>query len=987
MSLGEQRAAGAAEPTEVEVPPGGWFSSRLRTAGQLAPFPCGLAAISIGLRAQLLLTPDGFPALSADTVAATRWYILAVGIVLIGWSEGYRNYSYLRPFHRASLRSLLATERMQFRLMLAGLALVANLSALLALSRNWYSPIGFGLWVVSLALVIVAARGAAPRGETPDVPRDRRQSPRWLEVAAFTSIVALALMMRLWRLGDLAPGMHGDEGEAGADALGILNGVPTSPFLRGWFNNPNMYFWALALTMKLFGTNLFGLRMFAVICGLVTVVFVYLIAREMFGLQGAIAAGFLMAFQSADLLFSRMELSNAPIPALTAASFYFLLRGLRAGRYLDFVLGGMTAGFDAYFYAGGRLTGPVAVLFLLFVAALHPRLARSYWPQCLAFLFALLLVSTPSIGSLIAYPIHSTDYPNNRFIWLHHSDLAALYGTNSWPAILWNQLQRTLSIITYNPDVSANGILNYPIARPLEAALIILGLVWAAWRWRDTRFALVNVWFWTAIIAGGVLTTEAPNLPRIVAILPVLPLLMAGVLDHLAEQLVGLTGRFSRPRYRAVGQRLGLAVVGSAVLTAGIHNWQTYVGYYLNTHQNPVVTGQAQYVRREGYRYAYLDLGAPDVYWTHGDNKFINRGASGRDMLNPASDLPITYNAGRPVILLDWFPMYTYRPVLQRIYPNGTTQVIPLGDKTDPASPLDTVIESQRQLDAYRVVSATYRSVSGATVTRHEPALGLPPRALPPSGLRYPVTATWRGDLFAPLYGVFWLRVAGGAGARLTIDGVAVGGPGRLMMARGLHAVRLTARLGSASSRPYLAWARGKSRLEPVPRQFLWDGHVGPAWAGTIRRFPDPQTGMLTPPPVHRTDSILAFRDVQRAFGPTSAVDARWGSRLRVQRAGTYRFGFRAVGDAELRVDGQVAVRDAGRDPNLPLLSRPVQLSAGTHRLEVRYQWQSFEGTGELELWWRPPGGQDGIMLSGHLSPAVPGIFPYHPARKASGHR
>jgi Dolichyl-phosphate-mannose-protein mannosyltransferase len=754
--------------------------------------------------------------------------------------------------------------------------------------------------------------------------------------------------------------------------------------------------------MKVFGSGLFGLRMFAVICGIVTVVFVYLLARELFGVRAAIIAGFFMAFQSAGALFSRMELSNAPTPALTVVSFYFLARGLRTRRHLFFVLGGVAAAFNVYYYAGGRLTGLVAAIFLAYVSIFHRPFVRRYASQIGAFGLALLLVYTPFLFSLLAFPIHATDYPNDRFIWLHHADLARLYGTSSWPLILWNQLTRTLSIITFNADYSANGILNYPIARPLEAALVILGLAWALWRWRDTRYALLSIWFWTTIFAGGVLTIEAPNLPRIVAILPVLPIAMAAVLDRFAERIAFIlpsvllpegepipaatkSSPVTRLTVRLGSQRaaswIGLAAVMSVVAVSGLNNWQMYIGYYLNTHQNPVVTGQALYVRNQGTKFLFYDLGDPNVFWDHGDNKFINSSVSGRDSLNPSDDLPITGNgphANRDVNFMVWYPMYSYLPVLRTYYPEGKLLRIPEGDRDDPASPLYTYIVTHRQIDAHRRLHARYVSKGGLIVDRLEPRVGLPPGSSPPNGLSYPVSAGWSGDFLAPTAGIYRFRLNRPGSSTLRIDGVDVfpSSAGRIVTARlsrGLHSLNLSASLKSPQSRIDLSWSSGNAAYTPLPRRYLWDGHLGPSWVGTLDPISGP-TSLLPPlAAIETSDAFLGFRDVGQSVGLRyGGADGNWVSNLRIHHSGKYRLGLSSIGFSSLAVDGKTILQDPGTNQNAPVIQRTVPLRSGSHLIRVIYRWGT--GTGRLEVYWSPPGLTRRILLSPALSPAGSGI-------------
>lgn len=976
----------------------------------------GLLAIVLGFIAQHILTPNGMPDFTANVTAATRWYILAVAILIIGWAGSYTNLSLVRvPATTArGLRAWLGVLERTSAILL-GLAVLLNLLAVVLLRHNWYSLQGGILWVVSLALVVVAyledSGGADREGENglagrwraivrrlssarrngePVAPGDGAgptlpmRYRRRLEVAALLAVMIVALIFRLWRLGDLGPGMHGDEGEAGTQALSIDNGNLVSPFMRGWFNQPNFYYWSLAICMKIFGTGLFGLRSFALLCGLATVLFVYLAAWEMFGLRAAVIAGFFIAFQSADLLFSRQQFSNDTVPAFEAAVVYFTLRGLRTRRHLDFVIAGFAAGFAIYYFAGGRLIGPVAVLFLLYLAVVHRPFLRAYWSHALAFGIAAAAIATPWLAFNQQYPLPSTTYPNDRFIWLHHADLAVQYGTSDWRTILWDQLTRTLSIITHGIDVSAMSALDFPIARPLEAVLIVLGLAWALWRWRDSRFALISLWFWASIIAGGVLTVDAPNLPRILGILPILPLAIAAVLDHLWLQFssaaLKLRCAVRWPEHRAglAGQWIGGAVAAGAIIISGVQNKQTYLDHYLNSRNDTIVTAQALYVQQHGLAPFYYDLGAPVIYWTHGDNRFINQHALGEDMANPSSLLPITDNgpsAESDANFMVWPVMYDYLHVLQVYYPGGKKETIPVGDAAHQNEPLISYSLTSQQIDRHRVFLARYVPARGRTLLRRESRIGLA-GAAPPGGLTYPVRVTWSGALVAPSYNRYRFRLSAAAGTTMAIDNVQVISPtssrGSVVMAQGVHSVRLTSTLATRRSPVSLSWAVGTGGLQAVPRRYLWDGQVGEALQGDITLHASPLAQHITGITERRIDGFLGFRSTPLAFSWFGPMNGRWSGTLHVRRAGRYGFSLNSLGTSDLLIDGRPVVSDiaAGASPNLN--DGEVRLSRGHHSVVIAYSFQA--GVGYLECWWTPPGGTRQLFVTPDLRPSSPGV-------------
>ena len=121
--------------------------------------------------------------------------------------------------------------------------------------------------------------------------------------------------------------------------------------------------------MKIFGTGLGGLRAFAAIAGVLTLLPFYPLVRLWFGVRAAIIATFFLAISDVAIHFSRQELSTSTTPLFLTAGFYFLYRGLRSRRTIDFILSGFAFMVNPFFYFGGRVSPIIlaAALGYLFV--------------------------------------------------------------------------------------------------------------------------------------------------------------------------------------------------------------------------------------------------------------------------------------------------------------------------------------------------------------------------------------------------------------------------------------------------------------------------------------------------------------------------------------------------------------------------------------------------------------------------------------------
>jgi hypothetical protein len=205
---------------------------------------------------------------------------------------------------------------------------------------------------------------------------------------------------------------------------------------------------------------------------------------------------------------------------------------------------------------------------------------------------------------------------------------------------------------------------------------------------------------------------------------------------------------------------------------------------------------------------------------------------------NVSNVLPIIDNGPlgeKDTIFLVWAQMYHSLPALQAYYPEGTRETVRLGDAAHPAQPLIAYIITHQQIDRHRMLHVRYAPRGGQAVERTSPAIGLAGDAVPPTGLRYPVRATWNGGLVAPADDTYRFQLNAPVGTRLTIDGRDVfpartpaGRPATAVVAltQGPHTVHLAATLTDRRTRVVLQWAQGAGPLAPIARRYLWDNHV-----------------------------------------------------------------------------------------------------------------------------------------------------------------
>src|SRR5207248_1090732 len=78
-----------------------------------------------------------------------------------------------------------------------------------------------------------------------------------------------------------------------------------------------------------------------------------------------------------------------------------------------------------------------------------------------------------------------------------------------------------------------------------------------------------------------------------------------------------------------------------------------------------------------------------------------------------------------------------------------------------------------------------------------------------------------------------------------------------------------------------------------------------------------------------------------------------WKGNLTITDTGKYAFEMNSNGGSLLLIDGNMVVDNRDAAGSEKAARGEVDLDAGTHRVEVRYNWQG--GTGILDVFWAPP--------------------------------
>jgi dolichol-phosphate mannosyltransferase len=156
----------------------------------------------------------------------------------------------------------------------------------------------------------------------------------------------------------------------------------------GYLDHPPLVSWLIRLGTAVFGQSQFGVRIGAVCCGVVTSVFTYRLARNLFGETSALAALVLAQLLPFFFLSGLLMTPDAGLTAAWAASLYYLERALVAGRPSAWWRVGISMGIGVISKYTIGLLAPVILLFML-----KDGQSRQWWRRREPYVAALLALA------------------------------------------------------------------------------------------------------------------------------------------------------------------------------------------------------------------------------------------------------------------------------------------------------------------------------------------------------------------------------------------------------------------------------------------------------------------------------------------------------------------------------------------------------------------------------------------------------------------
>jgi hypothetical protein len=534
------------------------------------------------------------------------------------------------------------------------------------------------LWALALVFIFLAFREKkADRSFSFRKLWDQLKTGGWqIRITRWTLIVLAALAVILffnyYRLDSVPPEMLSDQAEKLLDINDVLNGARPVYFPRNT-GREVIHFYLTAAYMAIFNLDVsfLNLKAVAVFANLVTLLFIYLLGKEVGNKWVGLASALLAGIAYWPLLFTRLALRIPYYPLFVAPVMYFMIRGLRRQNINDILLTGLFLGSGLHGYTPFRIV-PIFVVIGSLIYILH-RPARGKRVQAL---FALLLIAFVSLVVFIPLLRYWLANPQ-LFAYRAFSRLTGMeVGFQGSPIVIFfrNFWKASIMFFWDNGVIWAHSVPNRPGLEVVSGALYFIGIAVLLIRyirkrnWMDL-FLLVSI---PLMMMPSILSLAYPNenpcLNRtagaVVPVFVVIGMAFETILRSIRTQTSG-----------KIGKILVTLLVLLLVIWSGANNYDLVFNQYYTLYKaaswNTTELGEVAelFIDTMGTPETTYVVGYP--HWVDSRLVAINAGYAGRDFAILPENVPATVDIPGAKLFFVNINDSENMQLLQEIYPDG----------------------------------------------------------------------------------------------------------------------------------------------------------------------------------------------------------------------------------------------------------------------------------------------------------------------------
>lgn len=483
---------------------------------------------------------------------------------------------------------------------------------------------GYGftfLWILSLCLYIYSVLIPIEKISHILKPLIEWVINNKFEFISVAILIFASIILRIYDL-ELHPySLVNDEGEMGKGGLCILSGVCNNLFVIGWASLPIFTYLPYALSISIFSNTGFALRIVSAMAGSLSILFTYLLARELFNKKIAIISGILLCAFSLQLHFSRLAVINIIDSLSYPILLWLTLKATRTGKTYLYLLTGIFYGLAMMTYPGSRLAPIVSVILFGMIIARTPGFIKAQWRNLFILSGGAFLTFAP-MGAFFFRNLEEFS-ARMRMEGIFQNGTLLAEAQNSGQSQLFilfvHFLKSSLIFITsYAPVQFFNTPRSY--FSPIAAVFFMVGLVIVTWKWKDFRNSLLLTWFFAIIILGSTLTGGPPSSQRLLGSSPAAAIIAAVGMVILTESL-GRINKYSSMFFSAL---LILGLGANFYQDIHFYFYEYRIGNCFEDISNEITYESRSYISQLSEQGNFYLIGEPMEYVIFGNFDFFS---------------------------------------------------------------------------------------------------------------------------------------------------------------------------------------------------------------------------------------------------------------------------------------------------------------------------------------------------------------------------
>jgi hypothetical protein len=550
-----------------------------------------------------------------------------------------------------------------------------------------FNLLNTALWILSVGYIVwsfwIPREGSTGASGVWQKVKNFLAAPSWKITLTRWGVLLLLvagviLFFRFYRLNNVPAEMVSDHAEKLLDVNDVLHGQLRIFFPRNT-GREAFQFYLTALMVKLFqtGVSFMALKLGTVICGLITLVYIYRLGNEVGNRWVALFALVFAGFSYWANVQSRIGLRFPLYPFFLAPTMFHLIRGLRQMKRNDFIFAGLWLGAGLHGYTADRIV-PLVVVAGVIIYLLH----RKKYQQREFALWGLLIIALVSLAvfmPLLRFTVDNWQMVAYRSLTRIGDQERPLPGP-AWQIFMQNTWNALVMFFWDDGDVWVHSVVHRPALDVISAGIFFVGVVLMVVRYLRKRtwvdlFLLVSI---PVLLLPSILSlafpNENPNLNRTAAAYVPAFIILA----------IGLEGLLSTIR-RSLPPRLGVTVAWGLglllVIFSALNNYDLlFVKYDEAFRASAWNTSEMGSVVRD-FTHTFGNVDNAWVvafpYWVDTRLVGINAGYPTRDTAIDPTTLNTTLDSpGAKLFILNTQDTNSLE-ILQGLYPEGRYWVYP----------------------------------------------------------------------------------------------------------------------------------------------------------------------------------------------------------------------------------------------------------------------------------------------------------------------